>query len=124
MEDSNSEKMVLVVTHGSEDPEMATLPFVVGNAALAMDVPVTMVLQAAGVTLMTKGIYEHIFAAGFDPLKKLVDSFIELGGKALVCTPCIQSRQISEDLLLEGTETVKAARVVQEVLEAKVVLNY
>jgi uncharacterized protein len=124
MEESKSEKFVMFATHGGEDAEMATLPFVIGNAALAMDVPVTMILQSAGVTLVKKGYYETIHAAGFDPLKKLVDSFIEFGGKILVCIPCIESRKISPDMLAEGTELVKAARVVQEVLESKSVLNY
>lgn len=124
MAENDSEKIIIFVTHGGEEPEMATVPFVVGNAALAMDVPVTVVLQGAGVTLMKKGCYEHVFAAGFDPLKKLVDSFREFGGKILVCIPCIESRKITEDMLVEGAELGKAARVVQEVLEAKAVLNY
>lgn len=122
--DDNTEKIVIFATHGSEDPEKATLPFVVGNAALAMDVPVTMILQTAGVTLVQKGCMEHIFAPGFDSLEKLVRSFVEFGGKILVCIPCLESRKITNEQLLETAEPVKAARVVQEVLEAKAVLNY
>ncbi len=124
MEENHSEKLVIFATHGGEDPEKATLPFVIGNAALAMDVPVSMVLQAGGVTLAQKGSYEHVVAPGFDPVQKLVHSFVEFGGKILVCIPCIESRRITQDLLVEGAELVKAARVVQEVLEAKAVLNY
>ncbi len=124
MADSSSEKIVIFATHGSEDPEMATIPYVMGNAALAMDVPVTIVLQGAGVTLVQKGCYEHIFSAGFDPLTKLVDSFKEFGGKTFVCIPCIEARKITPDELVEGVELVKGARIVQEVLEAKAVLNY
>ncbi len=119
-----NEKLVIFATHGGEDAERATIPFVVGAAALAMDVQVTVILQATGVTLMKKGCYEHIFAAGFQPLKTLVDSFLELGGKILVCIPCIESRGITPDMLLEGSELGKAGRVVEEVLGAKAVLNY
>ncbi len=124
MEENQSEKIVVFATHGGEDPERATLPFVVGNGALAMDIPVTIILQTEGVTLAKRGHYEHIFAPGFDPLKKLVDSFLELGGKILVCIPCMETRHITEDMLLEGTEMGKVGRVIQEVLEAKAVLNY
>ncbi len=124
MADGSTEKIVIFATNGGAEPERATLPFVVGNAALAMDVPVTIILQAEGVTLMKKGCYEHIFAAGFDPLKKLVDSFFEFGGKVLVCIPCLESRKITPDMLNEGGELAKGARIVQEVLEAKAVLNY
>ncbi len=124
MADGSSEKIVIFATHGGEDPEKATLPFVIGNAALAMDVPVTMILQTTGVTLVQKGVYEHIFAAGFDPLQKLVHSFMEFGGKVVVCIPCTEARNITAEMLVEGAELAKAGRVVQEVLEAKAVLNY
>ncbi|HEX2987144.1 MAG TPA: DsrE family protein [Chloroflexota bacterium] len=120
----STEKIVIFGTHGGENPEKATLPFVVGNAALAMDVPVTIVLQAEGVTLVQKGCFEQIFAAGFDPLEKLVRSFVEFGGEILVCIPCVESRKIAHEQLLEAAELVKGARIVQEVLEAKAILNY
>jgi uncharacterized protein len=124
MGEKKSEKVVIFATHGGEDPERATIPWVIGNAALAMDTQVVMVLQATGVTLATKGLYDHIFAQGFDPLKKLVDSFLEFGGTILVCIPCIDQRKITADMLIQGAQTVKAARVVQEMLEANAVLSY
>jgi predicted peroxiredoxin len=124
MEESKPEKIVVFATHGPDDPERATLPFVCANAAVAMDVQATVVLQGAGVLLAKKGSYEHVFCPGFDPLKKLVDTFLEFGGKILVCIPCIQERQITNDMLIEKAEPAKAGRVVQEALEAKAVLNY
>ena len=119
-----SEKIVIIATHGGEDPEKACLPFVVANAALAMDVQVTVILQSMGVMLAKKECYDHVFAAGFDPLKKMVDSFIEFGGQLFICIPCIESRKITPDLLIEKAQLVKAGKVVQEVLEANAVLNY
>jgi predicted peroxiredoxin len=124
MVESKTEKIVVFATHGTEDPERASLPFVCANAALAMDVQATVVLQGTGVLLAKKGCYEHVFCAGFDPLKKLVDAFLEFGGKIFVCIPCIQERQITNDMLIENAEPVKAGRVVQEALEADAVLNY
>jgi len=124
MEESKPEKIVIFVTHGPEDPERATIPFVCANAALAMDVQATVILQGTGVLLAKKGCYEHVFCAGFDPLKKMVDTFLELGGKIFVCIPCIQERKITNDMLIEKAEPTKAGRVVQEALEAKAVLNY
>lgn len=100
------------------------MPYVVGNAALALDVEATVILQGTAVTLAVIGCYEHVFAGGLPPLKKLIDDFIELGGKILVCLPCIQERKITEDMLVEAAKPVAAGRVVQEVLEADAVLNY
>ena len=124
MADQKKEKIVIFAIHGPDDPEKASLPFICGNAALAMDVPVTVILQGTAVLLCKKGCYEHVYCAGFDPLKKLMDSFIEFGGKILVCQPCIEERHITPDMLVEGAHTVKAGRVVQEVLEATNVVNY
>jgi predicted peroxiredoxin len=99
MGEKKPEKLVIFATHGTEDPERATLPFVCANAALAMDVQVTVILQGTGVLLAKKGCYEHVFCAGFDPLKKMVDTFFEFGGKIFVCIPCIQERQITPAIL-------------------------
>ena len=37
MSDSNADKVVIIATHGPEDPERATLPFVMATAAQVMD---------------------------------------------------------------------------------------
>jgi len=124
MDEANVEKIVIIATHGVEDPERACLPFVLANASLAMDTPAVVVLQGTAVTLAKRGCYEHVFAAGLPPLKELVDSFIELGGSLLVCGPCIQERKITPDMLVDTAQPIKAARVVMELLEASATLSY
>ena len=124
MTEEKHEKMVVVATHGCEDPERASLPFLMGNAALVMDAEVTVVLQGAGVILAKKGCYEHIFASGLPPLKELVDTFLEQGGRLLVCMPCIEERKITTDMLVDPAEPTKAGKVVIELLEADVTLSY
>jgi len=74
--------------------------------------------------LAKKGCYEHIFAAGFPPLETLVGSFIELGGQIWVCLPCINERQITTDMLIDGAKTTTSGKVVNEVLESNATLNY
>ncbi len=39
------EKMVFIVTHAGEDPERATFPLLMANAALSMDIEAVVVLQ-------------------------------------------------------------------------------
>jgi uncharacterized protein involved in oxidation of intracellular sulfur len=51
-------------------------------------------------------------------------TFMEQGGKLLVCTPCIKERHIDESMLVENAELIAGARVIQESLEANAVLNY
>jgi predicted peroxiredoxin len=118
------EKIVIFGTHGPEDPERASLPFVVGNAALAMEVKVTVFLQGSAVLIAKEGCYEHVFAAGLPSLKELINSFVEQGGTFLICSPCIQERQITPDMLVKIAQPVKAARAVMEILEATNVMTY
>jgi predicted peroxiredoxin len=118
-------KLILMCTHGPEDPERATIPFVMATAAQASDVEVVLGFQANGVMLVRKGCAEHVFAAGFPPLKELMDIYIENGGKLFVCGPCVKSRQINpEEEFIPGATVVNAATFVKECTEAPNVLVY
>lgn len=120
-----AKKLVIMCTHGAEEPERATIPFVMATTAQAMDVEVVMGFQAEGVTLASKGVAERIAAPGFPPLKDLVAAYREAGGKFLVCGPCVQSRGIDpKNDFVEGASVVNAATFVSECIEATNVLVY
>jgi predicted peroxiredoxin len=121
---ADKEKLVIMVTHGRDDPERATIPFVMGCAALATEVEVVLGLQVEGVRLARRGEVDQISAAGFPPLAKLFTEFQELGGKLLVCNPCLKSREITPEDLVDGSEIVAAARFVAEITSATNCLAY
>ncbi len=79
---AEQEKIVYISTNGAENPEKASLPFVLANAAMVMEVETLVVLQGPAVFLAKKGCLQHVHAAGFAPLKELVDAFFEPGGEA------------------------------------------
>lgn len=122
MEERN--KLVLVATHAGEDPDRATIPFVMANAALASGMDATVVLQSVGVMLGVKDYATHVRAEGFPPLNELVSGFIELGGKLLMCSPCLKARNIQEGDLIEGAKVVAAASVVSETASTNSSLVY
>jgi predicted peroxiredoxin len=113
------EKIFLIVTHAGEDPERATFPFVIANAAQAMDVEAVVAVQGTGVYLAQKGYADHISVPGLTPLKQLIDNFVANGGKILVCIPCIEERKISQADLIQGAEPCKAGRLIMEMTSAK-----
>lgn len=121
---AETEKMVYIVTHAGEDAERATFPFMLATAAQAMDVEVVVALQGVSVFLAKKGYLEHVMAAGLPALKDLVNSYLESGGKLLICTPCVRDRNIEESDLIEGAELIAAARLNQEILSANATLVY
>jgi len=120
-----AEKMFFIGLHGPDEPEIASLPFMLGVAALAMDVQVTVLLQGPSVLLAHQGVAEHVIS-GPDgaSLRKLMDQFFELGGKLYICTPCVENRKISKERLIKGAQLVKAALVVTEMLESKAMLAF
>ncbi len=121
----SDKRLFILVTHGDDNPEKATIPYVIGNTALASDIEVVIGLQASGVSTACSSCYKHIFAAGFPPLKELVDSFLDMGGKIIVCGPCIKSRQISPDEeLIKGAKVVNAATFVNEIMKSNNVVSY
>jgi uncharacterized protein len=121
---ADTQKLVFMVLHGPDHPEHATIPFVMGCAALASDVEVVLGFQADGVELVRAGVADGIEAPGFPPLAKLLRDYRELGGSLLVCGPCINSRGITAADLIEGAEVVAAGRFVAEITSATNSLVY
>lgn len=118
------EKIVYILTYAGENPERATFPFLLANAAQAMDVEAVVALQGTAVYLAKKGYAKHISVPGLTPLKDLMDSFIQNGGKLLVCIPCIEGRMIEQGDLIEGAELAKAGKLIDEITSAKGTLVY
>lgn len=117
-------KIVYVATHFKENLEKAIIPFVMANASFAMDEVPLIVLQGEGVMLAIKGKAAEINHPPFDPLEKLLNSYIEMGGKLLVCSPCLKARNYTEADLVPNAKIVGAAKIIEEVTSAKAVMSY
>lgn len=126
MTTEKTEKILYIGTKAGDDPEKAAMPFVMANAALAMDMEASVCLQGNGVYLAQKGYTDTMMLpGGFPPLKKLVSEFIELGGKLLVCVPCIKERHIDEATdLISGAQTTAAGALNVIATESKAVFVY
>ncbi len=125
MAEEKQEKVIYFCTTAGENPEKASIPFVMGNAALAMEIEATVALQGNGVFLAQPEYVAHMPQGGhFPPLKKLITDFIELGGKLAVCVPCMKYRNIEKSDLIEGISLTAAGKLVVEAIEADVALVY
>jgi predicted peroxiredoxin len=100
-------------THGKEDPERATLPFIVGNVAASADQEAVVLLTLEGVWLATKGYADDIHKEGFQPLREVIDSFLANGGQIWACGACTKPRGIGEADLIAGAKIVTAAKAVE-----------
>ncbi len=111
-----SRKLIFICTHGKEDPERATLPFVAANVAATAGQEATVVCTIEGVWLGTKQGPDGIEAKGLPPLAKLYAEFIANGGKVWLCGACTKPRGIGDEHLGAGATIVGAAKIVEEIV--------
>jgi uncharacterized protein involved in oxidation of intracellular sulfur len=119
-----SQKLLIIGTHAEENPDKATLPFVLGSSALAMGTDVIVILQSTGVYLAMKGYADHVHASGFPPLAEMLETFFDAGGKLMVCSPCLMARKIDPSDLIPNAEVVAGATLVAEALESDSTITY
>jgi uncharacterized protein len=106
-------KLLIHSSRGAEDPERATLPFIIGkNAAIAGEETVVM-LTVDGVWLATEGGAEGVQKEGLPSLSDVMRDFIEGGGQVWACQSCTQPRGITEDGLIEGARIAAAMQAVE-----------
>ena len=118
-------KVLYIGTHAAEDPEKAAMPFVMACAALAMNIKATIALQGDSVYLAQKGFVDKLLpGGGFPHMTELLANFMELGGELKVCVPCLESRNIEESELVEGSQTTGAGALNVEAIEADAVMVY
>jgi uncharacterized protein involved in oxidation of intracellular sulfur len=122
---NKSQKILYIGTHAGEDPERACMPFALANAALAMGIKATVVLQGHGVYVAKKGYVDNMLpGGGFPAMRELLDSFLEMGGQLKICSPCIKERNIEETDLIKEAQTTGAGALNVEALEADAMLVY
>jgi predicted peroxiredoxin len=111
-------------THGNDDPERATLPFIVGNVAASADQDTVVLLTIDAVWLATKGYADDIHKEGFQPLREVIASFLANGGQIWACGACTKPRGITEADLIAGAKIVTAANVVERLARGAASLSF
>ncbi|HKB16708.1 MAG TPA: DsrE family protein, partial [Planctomycetota bacterium] len=89
-------KFCVSLTHALDNPDKATVGFVVANAAVASGKETMVFLSTEGVRLSQRGFADEIHEEGFAPLRELMDNFAKAGGKLFVCSPCFKKRKLDE----------------------------
>ena len=108
------EKTILVnCTHGRDEPERATLAFVVGNVSATAAQSTVVLLTCDGVWLATHGYAEGIEHPGLPAFRDVRASFVDAGGQIWACGACTNPRGITATDLVPGAQIVTAATVVE-----------
>lgn len=107
-------RVISHATYGRENPERATLPFIVANVAATAEQDAAVLLTIEGVWLATKGYADDIHHEGMPPLAELLASVVANGGEIWACGACTKPRGITEEDLVEGARIISAADIVAE----------
>lgn len=121
---STEKKITYIATYGEDNPEKATIPFILANGAMAMEVTPVIVLQSNAVMLAVRGFAENVHFKDGISLKQLITNYTDAGYKLLLCGPCVEKRNLSGKDFIDGAMIVGAARVTEEVLTSVNVLTY
>jgi len=117
-------KLCVSITHAKNDPDKATVGFVVANAAVASAQETLVFLSTEAVRLAVKGYAAEIHEEGFAPLGELVANFVKGGGKIFACSPCFKKRALDEKALIEGATIVGGAKVVEFLASGAACMTY
>lgn len=117
-------KFCVSLTCSKDNTDKATVAFVVANAAVASDKETLVFLSIEGVRLSQKGFADDIHEQGFDPLKSLMDKFVNAGGKIWVCSPCFKKRSLNENSLIAGATIVGGAKLVEFLSDGSPAVTY
>lgn len=109
-------KLLINSSHGEDDPERATLAFIVANVAESADQDTIVFLTTDAVWLATKGYAGRIHKEGFQPLVDVMSSFINNGGQIWACGTCTKPRGITDADLIPGAKIVTAASVIEQLV--------
>lgn len=117
-------KIIVSITHSRDNPDKATLGFVVANAGVASGQETIVFLSSEGAYLSNEGYADGIHEEGFKPLKELLDTFTGNGGTVWVCAPCFARRKLSEDKLIRNATLVGGAKVVEALSQGASCISY
>lgn len=106
-------KFIVSLACAKEDPDRATVAFVVANAALGSDQNTVVFLSTEAVRLAQKGYADDVAEDGFSRLTDLMTSFAEAGGQIYVCAPCFKKRGLDDGNLVPGAAVVGGAKLVE-----------
>ncbi len=115
----------MVVFCGSDDPQRAFPPFMLGSGALALDMDLVLFFTMDGLNLVRKGGAETIKLDGSaKTLPEFIDMVIQGGAKLIACSAAFPIVGCQEEDLIDGVECGGVATFVVEAEEADVVLTF
>ncbi|MBN1423437.1 DsrE/DsrF/DrsH-like family protein [Candidatus Fermentibacteria bacterium] len=115
----------MVVFCGSDKPQKAFPPFMLGSGAIAMDMELVLFFTMEGLNIIRKGGAEKIKLEGAPKsLPQFIDIAREANAKLIACSAAFPIVGCKEEDLIEGVECGGVATFVDEAEDADIVLTF
>lgn len=115
----------MLVFCGSDEPEKAFPPFMLGAGALATDMEVMLFFTMSGLNIVRKGGAEKIVLPGaMKTLPEFLQTVRDGGAKMIACSATFPVVGIKEEDLIEGVECGGVATFVIAAEESDIVLTF
>jgi predicted peroxiredoxin len=110
---------------GSDEPQKAFPPFMLGSGALALDMEVNMFFTMSGLNIIKKGGAEEITLKGAPKtLPEFIKVMQEGGANMIACSAAFPIVGVAEGDFIDGVEYGGVATFVAGAQEADVVLTF
>jgi len=95
-------QFIISGSRGTDDPTMATLPFMAAKVAREQGHDVVLFLWNEAVTLARPSIGDNVVGVNLPPLKDLLAAIQAAGIPVWVCGACAVARKVAEPDLIAG----------------------
>jgi predicted peroxiredoxin len=119
-----SNRFVISLSCGVDQPDRATVAFTLANAAVGSEQETVVFLSSEGVRLAVQGAADGVAEKGFTPLAQLMSAFVEGGGKIYTCLPCFNKRELDEKAIVPGAMIVGGPKLVAFMAEGAPSVSY
>jgi len=104
-----NQKFLINCRDGANNPERATVSFIMAVAASSTS-ETAMFVTSDAANLCVKGGADEIVADGYALLPDLINAYMENNGKIWLCPACAQAKGITQNDLIDGVEIAGAMR--------------
>jgi predicted peroxiredoxin len=118
---ADDDRMLFCCSHGEDDPERATIPFIAASVAAVSGQHAVVVCTIDAVWLGTPGVADRVESEGQPALGDLVRTLVDAGGELWLCSACTTPRGITAADTIEGATIVGAARIVEALASGRAI---
>lgn len=110
----NTNAYLFTLTAFGADADRVATPLVLANSALASGGDVLLWLTMEGVELARQGSADGLSPRSFAPVRDLLDTFIEAGGRIGICPPCAKTHGVTDENKLPVSEWMGAVAMLEQ----------